>query len=161
MDLIKKIDKITAKIQEQILIITGVVVCLLIFISAITRYIFKSDFYGSEEITLFFAFWLYFIGTMYAARKVTHINANMVTMLVNNPKIVKTVDLIKNIISLIVCIGVTYFCFKYVGWSVQMNARSNVFKLPNVIGQLPILLGFFMWCLYLIRDLVFSFRSLK
>lgn len=46
-------------------------------------------------------------------------------------------------------------------WSIEMGAKSNVFKLPVVIGQFPILISFFLWTLYLIRDVIHSAGELK
>lgn len=134
---------------------------MLIFADALARYIFKQSFIGSEEIILFIAFWLYFIGSMYAARKDTHISANMISMFVNNQKIVKIVELLKNILSLLMTIIITVWCFRYVSWSFNMNARSNVFKLPNLIGQVPIFLSFFVWNFYALRDVIKSLYNLK
>lgn len=156
----KKLGKIFNGIQEYILIITGVAVTILIMVAAAARYIFKTDFYGSEEITLFFAFWLYFIGSMYAAKNNSHINANMISMFVKNQTIIKTVEVVKDGITLFLTVVVSYWCFNYVSWSFGMNAKSNVFKLPNVIAQLPILLSFIAWIFYAFRDVYKSIKAL-
>ncbi len=159
--MLKKLDDGLEFVENWILILTGIAVCVLIFISAMTRYIFKTDFYGSEELILFTAFWLYFTGSAMAAKKDTHINANMISMFVKNQKIVATFDFIKYLISLFISVIATYWCYNYVTWSIQMKAASNVFKLPVVIGQLPIFISFFLWTLYLIRDVIKSFGKIK
>lgn len=159
--MLKRIDDGLEVIENWILILTGIAVCVLIFISAMTRYIFKVDFYGSEEIILFTAFWLYFTGSAMAAKKDTHINANMISMFVKSEKIVVAFDFIKCSISLFISIIATYWCFNYVVWSVQMGAVSNVFKLPIVIGQIPIFISFCLWTAYLIRDVMKSFKKFK
>lgn len=156
----KRLGKIFDLIQEYIMIITGVAVTILILVAAAARYIFKIDFYGSEEITLFFAFWLYFIGSMYAAKNNTHINASMISMFVKNKKTIKKIEIIKDCITLFLVVIVTYWCFNYVSWSFTMNARSNVFKLPNVIAQLPILFSFIAWVFYAFRDVYEGIKSL-
>ena len=150
------------------MIISGASVCLLIFISALMRYrrtrnnqnIFL-DFYGYEEITLFIAFWLYFTGSMYAAKNNTHIDANMISMFVDNEKVVKIFDLIRSVITFILTVIVTAWCFKYVKWQWGLHAKSNVFKLPNIIAQIPIFISFFVWNFYVLRDIIVCFRSLK
>ncbi|GFI60852.1 hypothetical protein IMSAG049_00001 [Clostridiales bacterium] len=159
--MLKKLDDGLEFIENWILILTGIAVCVLIFISAMMRYILKTDFYGSEEIILFTAFWLYFTGSSIAAKKDTHINANMISMFVKNKRVVAVFDIIKCVLSLGICIVATYWCFNYVTWSIQMKAASNVFKLPLAIGQLPIFISFFFWTLYLIRDVIKSFSGLK
>lgn len=159
--MLKKIDNFLEKIENIILIFTGIAVCLLIFIGAMMRYIFKIDFYGSEEIILFISFWLYFIGSTVAAKKNTHIDANMLSIFIKNEKVLQLFSLIKNIIAFFMASIVTYWCYKYVSWSAEMGAASNVFKLPNIIGQIPIFISFFIWDMYLIRDIVRDFKSLK
>ena len=70
------------------------------------------------------------------------------------------IDLLNNVICLAISAVATYWSYNYVLWSIQMGAKSNVFKLPTVIGQLPILISFFLWTLYLIRDVVKSAKGL-
>lgn len=154
-----KIDKILDVIYQYGMIITGTAVCLLVMINALLRYIFKLDFFGSEEITLFVAFWLYFIGSAAAARENTHINANMVTLITKNQKMIKLAELVKCVLSFIVCVMVTRWCVGYVWWSYRLNARSNVFRFPNAIAQLPIALSFALWCCYLLRDIICCVKS--
>ena len=157
----KKLDRITVPIQEWIMIITCIIVTAIIMAGALGRYIFKIDFFGSEELTLFFAFWLYFIGSMYAARNNSHINANMISMFTDNKKVINTFELFKDIISLLMAIVATVWSYNYVSFSITMNARSSVFKIPNVIAQLPILISFFAWIFYAIRDLIKTINSFK
>lgn len=156
-----KLDDGLEIIQNYILTITGVAVCSLIFISAMMRYILKMDFYGSEEIILFIAFWLYFTGSALAAKKVTHINANMLSLFISNKKTLSMLELVKNVLSLSVAVVITFWCYKYVAWSWRMGASSNVFKLPNVIGQIPIFLSFLIWDIYLIRDVIKDFGAIR
>ena len=82
--LLKSIDNLTCKLQEYICIVTGVIVCFLIVVAAFMRYVLAKDFYGSEELILLTAFWLYFIGSSLAARDDTHINADMTSLFVKN-----------------------------------------------------------------------------
>ena len=35
--------------------------------SVILRYVFKGNFYGSDEVIMLFAFWLYFMGAAYGS----------------------------------------------------------------------------------------------
>lgn len=159
MGFLKSLDRILNKINEHILIITGVIVCLTIFVNAMLRYIVHTEIFGNEELIMFFAFWLYFIGSAVAARDNSHINANMMSLISTNPKFLKTMDIIKNVLSLAICLLVTYWCGSYVAWSGSMHAQSNIYRIPNVIAQFPIFLSFFLWDCYLIRDIVASVRN--
>lgn len=159
--MIRKIDDILEFVENWIMVITGIAVCGLIISAAAMRYIMKTDFYGYEELTLFCAFWLYFMGSSVAAKKNTHINANMMSMFCHNEKVLAVSEIIKNLVSLGVCSVATVWCFQYTSWSIQMGAKSNVFKLPVAIAQIPMFISFLLWTLYLIRDLLSSFKQLK
>lgn len=161
MSFLKKLDALLNKLGEHILVLTGSVVCLTIFVNAVMRYVIHVEIFGNEELIMFFAFWLYFIGSAVAAREGSHINANMMTLITHDPKVLSIAAIVKNVFSLGICTLVTYWCGAYVYWSVAMNARSNIYRLPNVIAQFPIFLSFLLWDCYLIRDLVNSVKALK
>ncbi|MBQ6930121.1 MAG: TRAP transporter small permease [Oscillospiraceae bacterium] len=161
LNILKKIDDIFEYCANWIMTITGIATCTLIVVAGFMRYFLKMDFYGYEELTLFAAFWLYFMGSAIAGKKDTHINANMMSMFCKNQKVLNIVELIKVVICLVMCAIATKWCFDYVMWSGQMGAKSNVFKLPNIIAQIPMFISFFAWTLYLIRDLVKTVKLFK
>ena len=161
LKIVKKVDDIFEFCAGWIMTLTGIATCLFIVTAGFMRYFLKMDFYGYEELTLFCAFWLYFMGSAIAGKKDTHINANMISMFCKNEAIIKVCELVKIVISLAMCAVATKWCFDYVMWSAQMGAKSNVFKLPNVIAQIPMFISFFMWTLYVIRDLVKAILGFK
>ena len=153
MKVLKKIDGALEWLQDWILVITGTAVGLMILVNALFR-IIKVDWFGSEELTLFVAFWLYFMGAACASRDDTHISADMVSLFTTNPKIRAIIDVIKNTIGTAMSAVFTVWCFQYVSWQAQLGAKSSVYKLPVIIATIPILICFALWTLYLIRDLV-------
>ena len=83
------------------------------------------------------------------------------SMFCHNRKILAGSELLKTLVGLVVCVVATVWCWNYVLWSFQMGAKSNVFKLPNVIAQIPMFISFFLWTLYLIRDILKDLKQLK
>ena len=73
MKVLTKLDKGIQVVYDYIMMATGCAVAGLIIVSAFLRYILKIDFYGSEEYILLAGFWLYFTGSMSAARDKSHI----------------------------------------------------------------------------------------
>lgn len=159
--MLKKLDNALEKCENWILVVTGVAVCAIIFINALMRHIVKTDFYGNEEITLLVAFWLYFTGSSLAAKKNTHINADMVSMFTKNEKVIETFHFVRDLISLLMAAVATVWSCQYVLWSADMGAKSPVFKFPMVLCQIPIMISFFLWTLYMIRDVLQSARALR
>ncbi len=161
LKILKKIDDILEYCEGWIMTITGIATCAFIVTAGFMRYFLKMDFYGYEELTLFCAFWLYFMGSSVAGKKNTHINANMMNMFCKNQTVLNIAELLKVGVSLVMCAVATKWCFDYVMWSGKMGAKSNVFKLPNIIAQIPMFISFFLWTLYLIRDLVVTIKGFK
>lgn len=160
MEALKKADRVLQLIEDQILVITGTAVGLMIMVNAACRFL-KIDWFGSEELTLFVAFWLYFVGSACAARENTHISADMLSLFTSNKKVQSIVGIIKNTISLAMCAVFTYWCFNYVSWQFNLGAKSISYKIPVVIATVSILFCFTLWTLYLLRDLVRSVKSLR
>lgn len=155
------IDRFSKAIYDYIMMITGIAVTLLIMAGALMRYVLHIDFYGSEEIVLIVGFWLFFIGSISAARSKTHLNANMVSVFTNNQKVTSIAALIKDVLSLIICCLAIYWCYKYWNWTFKLSPKTSVFKLPYYIQQFPLCLSFLVWGLYLIRDCCRSILAVK
>ncbi|QEN09619.1 TRAP transporter small permease subunit [Oceanispirochaeta crateris] len=161
MKIIAYIDKVLQIIYDYIIIISGSIVTILIMTGAFMRYILKTDFYGSEEIILIFGYWLYFIGSISASRSKTHLNADMVSIFTQNPRIISIKEIIKDLLSLAICCVAIKWCYDYWSWTIALKPRTSVHKIPYYFQQFPMCLAFFMWGFYLIRDCVTSFLDLK
>ena len=74
MKLLKKADQALNRVQNWILVITGTAITAMILVNAACRFL-QIDWFGSEELTMFVAFWLYFVGSACASREDTHISA--------------------------------------------------------------------------------------
>ncbi len=159
MSLLKKIDTFFIKIQEYILLFSSVAICCLIFAAAFARYILQTDLYGSEEIIMLIAFWLYFIGSSLAERYDAHISADMVNIFVKNATAKKLLALLKFIISISVALIITKWSFDYVQRSFMLNPKSPVLKMPLVFTQLPILISFILMDIYIVRNFIELFRK--
>ena len=77
MNFLKKVDRLLESLEGWILVLTGTAVGVMILANAIFRFL-RVDWFGSEELTMFVAFWLYFVGAACASRDDTHISADMV-----------------------------------------------------------------------------------
>lgn len=159
MKFIKKLDQLLEWVQDWILIITGTAVGLMIIVNAAFRFL-RVDWFGSEELTLFVAFWLYFVGAACASRENTHISADMLSLFTSNVKIRAIANLVKNAIGAAMSAVFTYWCFNYVRWQASLGAKSSVYKLPIIISTIPIFICFLLWTLYLIRDLISAVKIL-
>ena len=157
--LLKKLDEIAEWIGNWIVVISGVAVCGLIFAGAVMRYILHTDFYGSEELILLAAFWLYFIGSALAAKHGTQIKAEMLDMFVKNKVVHGIAAIVRDIICLAMAVLASVWSTQYVIWNYNINMRSNVFRFPVYITIIPIAISFIMWSIYCVRNLVYSIKE--
>ena len=157
----KRIDSIIEQISNWLLVITGIAVCVLIFAGAVMRHVFHSDFYGSEELILVAAFWLYFIGSSMAAKHDTQIRAEMLDMIIKNKTLLSIANIVKYIINLAMSTIASIWSIQYVLWNINMNVKSNVFRFPVAFAVLPIAISFVLWAIYCLRDLINAVKGLR
>lgn len=160
MKILKKIDRAFEWVEEWILVITGTAVGLMILVNAACRFL-KIDWFGSEELTLFVAMWLYFVGSICASRDNTHISADMMALFTKNTKVLNIIGIVRNIIGFVVCSMMTKWCYDYVSWQAGLGAKSSIYKIPVIVATIPILISFAFWMLYLLRDIVINVRNLS
>ena len=159
--MLKKLDRYIEWTANWCVIFSSIAVCAMIFIGAIARYIFHSDFFGSEELILLAAFWLYFIGNALAAKHNTLIKAEMLDMFIKNKKILGLSNILKYLISLSVAAVASVWAIQYLMWNININMRSNVFRFPVYITVIPIAISFIAWTIYCFRDLILCIKGMN
>lgn len=151
-------DLVLRKGQEGIVIATGAIACLLIIINALLRYILKLDMYGSDEVIMLCAFWLYFMGSSLATREDSHLSADFITTLIRTPRQRAILKLVQHIVSLVISVMATYWAYKYVAWSFGKAPKTPILKFPVIWMQFPIFLSFVLSDFYILCSIVMGFR---
>lgn len=136
------------KFQKSVMAVTSILIVGMICYAVVARYVFGSDFYGSEELIQMLAFWLYFMGAAQGSREKSQISADILTCYITNEKLCRAMHLIKDFLTAAICLLVTVWAVKFVAWSFVMMPRSAVFKLPMVIPHSAVALGFILMSLY-------------
>ena len=150
------LDRFIEKIQNWVLLLTGTAITMMILVNALFRFL-KVDWFGSEELILFVAFWLYFTVSACASRERTQISADMLTLFIKAPAALRMISIIKDVISLVMAAVFTGWAVQFVQWQYKLKATSAVYKLPTIISLIPILICFALWTIYLFRDLLRHF----
>jgi len=161
MKYIKAFEKVLFFIEKKICLVTGIMITSLIIINAFMRYVLLRNFGGSEELTLFFAFWFYFIGSSLASRDDGHITADMTSLFIKNKKILRILSVVKYLLSLLLSFIATFWVFNFIMWTLSLNPRSIVYRLPLVIPQMAIFISFILMDVYLLSYLFKSVFFLK
>lgn len=144
--------------QRMVMAVTSVCIVVMICSTVVLRYVFGSDFYGSEEIIQMLAFWLYFMGAAQGSREKSQISADILTCYISSVRVCRVAHLLKDVITVVICLLVTYWACRFVGWGFEMMPKSPVFRLPMLIPHTAIGLGFVLMSLYhvsyLVQDLI-------
>ena len=156
-----KIDKVFKRIQQAILIASCSFVTIGIGTGAILRYLFKKDLYGAEEFITIAAFWMYFIGAVYATHTKKHITAEVFSALCNNKKIVHAVKIISLAATILLSMLFSWWGWQFFHWSLTNGGRSVVWLIPLVYGHTAVFLSFVLMTFYFIVDLKNEIRDLK
>lgn len=152
MKVLAKLDRGLQVVYDHIMMVTGCAVAGLIIVSAFLRYILKIDFYGSEEFILLAGFWLYFTGSMSAARGKSHLSADMINVFTSNRKIISLMAIIRDILSLAICCLAIKWSWDYFSWQWGLNPVTSVHRIPKTLQQFPVFFSFVVWAFYLVRD---------
>lgn len=147
------------KIQKFIMATTSITIVAMIVIGVVTRYIFKIDFYGSEEIILMLSFWLYFMGAAQGSRDGSQISADILNSYIKSEGKRRIARLVKDFITFCICALVTSWTIQFIAWDLQMNPKSAVFRLPMLIPHTAVCLGFILMTLYHFVYLVKGFSD--
>lgn len=153
MTFIKKMDQNIKKLQNIILVASCSFVTIGIGTGAILRYLFKKDLYGAEELITIAAFWMYFIGAVYATHTKKHITAELFSSFCKNMKIVHSVKILSLSITCALALLYTWWGWEFFHWSLVKGGKSVALLIPLVYGHSAIFIGFILMTVYFISQL--------
>lgn len=139
------------------LIITSSMVTLITFGSVVLREL-NMNFLGYEEILIMFAFWLYMVGTAYGSYERSHITADIVVVMLPDGFAKDLIGLLRNILTVVLGIAFLLWAIQLVQWTVQMDTRTPVWRIPMTVSQSSILFGLIFASFY---HIVYLYNEIK
>jgi TRAP-type C4-dicarboxylate transport system permease small subunit len=162
-----KFDKIMVGLFSIVLVVNSLAMTLIITAAAASRYIFKVNFYGYDEIAVLVAFWLYFIGAAYGAYNNSHVTADIIDAYFPEGSARKVLTFLRWSVTSFACglfvyYGLGYFMFSFAGplGDYQIIPRSMVWRIPLWTSHLSITTGLVFMEFYFLRNLVLSVKAL-
>lgn len=141
-------------VERFILVTTSVLAAGLVAVGVFTRYVLGIDFFGQEEVITVVAMWLYWVGGIYGSYEDSHIKADILTTFIPNPKAVKAINITIMVISIAVTVVFMVWSFDYLAWSLESGGKTAGLKIPLILSQLPLAVGFAMMLFYSVYHLV-------
>ncbi len=145
--------------QKAILIICSIIIIGGISTQAAFRYVFRIAFFGFEELVVLLAFWLYFIGASYGTYSKSHIQADVIPMYIKNQKIKSGMHLAVSLVTIIIAIIFGIWAIEMFTWTFERSPTTPMLKIPHILYDGVILLGFFLMTFYFLVHFVEDIKS--
>jgi len=138
------------KCEESVIFLTGSFIALAMFGQVLLRYIFNSPLFGLEEISILIVSWFYFIGAANSVHNKSYIKADVLPLIVKNPKIIRIFNAISYILSIVATTLLFYYSFKYAVWSYHANVITPTFFIPKNVSFGSLVIGSLLMTLHFI-----------
>jgi len=162
LSLIDSIDKILALVIKPIVVAISLAIAFMLTYGIFTRAVLDAPVFGLEELVLMGAMWLYMLGAVLASRDRSHLTADFVEVITDNPKVVTFVHLMATAISLFMAVMFAIWSYDLLQWGVKKGQTTPVFQLPWYFSQGSLFVASVLFIFYLIRDFLndlIRFRS--
>ena len=136
------------KVQGFLLFIILLGVAILVFIQVILRYVLHYPLMGIEELLLFPAIWLYFLGNANAALERNQIKAQVIDVFLKSPKIIKIFKILTTVTYFIINCWLTYWAYQYFQYSVRVHKLSATLYFPLVYAESAVFICFLLVGIY-------------
>jgi TRAP-type C4-dicarboxylate transport system permease small subunit len=146
-------------LQRWFLIIAGCLITVLVFIEVMLRYVFESPLFGIEELIVFIAMWLYFIGAALGAHDRSHIKADVIHVWVKSARGMAIIHTINSVITVTLSAIMASWCYDYFLFGIQKGGQSPALRIPLVLPQSAVFVGAILMTLYFFVELVDNFRN--
>lgn len=154
--------KVLKRVQEAVLVICSSMCCLILVAEVVARYVLKIDFKGYDEIVLFFAIWLYFIGGSYAVYMKEHISADMLGLVLKG-RTLRTIRVFVSWLTFAIILVLAKWGVEFFTYALTRTARTTVWRMPHLWSQSALTVGYiimaFYALVYSIEDTILLIRN--
>lgn len=154
MNTLVKLDAAISFVLRGLMALGLAVVLVGLIFQMLSRYVLGSALFGIEEIVTISAFWAFFLGLSYGARKQNLISGEIMTSFTSDPTILHGVDIAARLLSLISAGIFCLWSIEMVEWTATSGGKTPIFGFSLLVYQLPVLFGFAMCVIYFVMQLV-------
>ena len=125
----KGIDWFLANFMKTIIICVTLMAIGTMFLQVVARYVFQISITGLDELAGHTAVWLYLMGAAYGSYDRSQIKADIVEMLIKNPRILGAVRALAAAVSLVVSSYMVVWSINYVSWSLAKHEVTPALRM--------------------------------
>ncbi len=124
------------------------IVAAMEFYQVIMRYVFEVPVMGLDELLIYPTLWLYFLGSVNAAREDTQIKANVLDVFLKTERSRLVVRVIADLMSVIVSTWLTYWAWDYFTYAKRVWKESPTLYIPTFWAECSLFIGLFLMTVY-------------
>ncbi len=132
-------------LMKLITTISGFTMAFTFFFVVVIRYGFGGDLFAYEEWLLAIAFWGFFAGAVLASEQRLHINADILGVIIQNPRLIWWRELFVLTIELIVILAIVYWGYLMLADELYFYPRwkmTPALRIPFFVWRAAIVAGF-------------------
>ena len=118
------------------------------FIQVATRYVLQIPMMGLEEILVYFALWLYILGSVNASREDTQITANVLDVFLKTERSKLMIRIAADIMGLVVALWLTWWAWDYFLYSCRVWKLSPTRYVPTFYAECSLFIGLALMTVY-------------
>lgn len=154
MKVLRFLDALVLRIINPILAVVGLAVALMLAYGIFSRAVLGKPVFGLEELVLMGGMWFYMLGAVLASRERSHLSADFVHVMTNNPKIHRAASLLATVISLGVAVMFVTWAWDLLSFGLKRGQTTPVFGIPQWVSQASLFVAAVAFVIYLVRDLI-------
>lgn len=153
-------DRVVTSIAKPVVFVLGLVIAVSFAGGVFFRTAVGTPVFGLEEIILLCVMWFYLIGAGLASSERSHLSADFIPLIISNKKTVAAIALFATAVSLILSIFIFFWSLDLFQWGLEKRQATSVFRVPWFYSQFSLVVGAFLFIVYLTRDLLHDIRTL-
>jgi TRAP-type C4-dicarboxylate transport system permease small subunit len=118
------------------------------FIQVATRYVLQIPMMGLEEILVYFALWLYVLGSVNASREDTQITANVLDVFLKTERSKLMIRVTADVMGLVVALWLTWWAWDYFLYSWKVWKLSPTRYIPTFYAECSLFIGLALMTIY-------------
>lgn len=138
-------------VMRLVVACSGLLMAFTFFAVVIIRYGFAGNLFAYEEWLLAIAFWMFFLGGALASERKSHVNADILGVVLGDGKLAWWRGVLVYVIEIVIGTYIVYWCFLSVQSEIQAYPfweKTTALKIPAVLPRTAILVGFVLMTLF-------------
>ena len=141
-------------VQNGIVLILLAVIPLLVFTQVILRYVLNLPLMGIEELLLFPAIWLYFLGGSMASKARNHIDCGVLVLYIKKETSLALFRLVRMVLSVIIGCWASYWAYWFFSYSLSKWKQSDLLYLPMFFAESAVFIGVVLMVFFSVVELI-------